>query len=194
MHSAGIQVKLEALRIVCNLVARMQIRSDAVMLKPGEPFPDLSVPLISGDQWRLDQARHELTLISVIRGYFCAFCHDAVVDLNRNAEALANIGVGVLTTSTDEFETAKLMRQELSLEDLPVGFGLTESDIRRLSLFATERGGKIFAEPAILIARSNGTVYAVFQTSISCGRLEINRLVEGLELLKPAGFPLRGNA
>jgi hypothetical protein len=164
------------------------------MLIPGAAFPELAISLASGGRWTLDGTDYDLALIGVMRGYFCTYCHDSLLDLDRHAEAFRGIGIDVLTTSTDDSATAEKMTRELGLARLSVGFGLTLTDIRRLGLFATERQGKIFAEPAILMARRGGTVYAVFQTSISCGRLDIERLLEGLQLLAPAGFPLRGNA
>lgn len=164
------------------------------MLIPGKPFPDFVVPTLDGRDWTLSQSKLELTLISVIRGNFCSYCHDGVVELDQRVTQFNDIGIEILVTSTDNSQTAASMVRDLSLKQLRVGFGMSVEDIRRLGLFATERNGSIFAEPAILIARRNGTVYAVFQNSISCGRIHTDRLLQGLQLLAPAGFPLRGNA
>lgn len=164
------------------------------MLIPGMPFPGIDIPLLNGGRWTLESAKHELTLISVIRGHFCVYCHENVIDLNRRIDDFDAIGIDVVATSTDTEEAARRMVEELDLRRLSVGFGMSEVDIRRLGLFATERAGTIFAEPAILLVKRSGEVYAVFQNSISCGRTDIDRLLEGLGLLAPAGYPLRGNA
>ena len=164
------------------------------MLKPGGVFPDLSFSRLDAAPWALREARRELTLISVIRGYFCTYCHDGMRDLEQAVDAFNAIDIDVLATSTDDALTAADMKEKLGLDCLAVGYGLTEADIRQLGLFATVRNDKFFAEPAILIARRDGSVYAVFQNSISCGRTDIARLLEGLKLLAPTGFPLRGNA
>ncbi|AEG50903.1 hypothetical protein Sphch_3304 [Sphingobium chlorophenolicum L-1] len=164
------------------------------MLLPGKPFPGVDIPLLGGGRWRLHTARHELSLISVIRGHFCTYCHDNVVDLDRRNSDFDAIGIDVVVTSTDDAQAAQTMVRDLDVRHIPVGFGLSEPDIRRLGLFATERAGAIFAEPAIILAKRSGEVYAVFQNSISCGKTDIDRLLEGLSLLAPAGYPLRGNA
>ena len=72
------------------------------MIKPRQPAPALSVPLLGGGTWTLaDQEPENFTMVVVYRGYHCPICSAYLGDLNRKAEQFAAKGVNLVVISSD---------------------------------------------------------------------------------------------
>lgn len=169
------------------------------MLRPGMKVPELQFPLVTGDSWALhDKTDAQLRLISFTRGAFCGFCTRFVQQLNTLHAEFAELGIELAGVSVDPLDTAKAWAESNGIDRVAVGYGLVREQIEACGLFASHftREGKelYFAEPALWLVRPDGELYLNIQSSVSCGRPDLESLLVGLKLLAGQGFPTRGNA
>lgn len=168
------------------------------MLSPGQAIPPLRVRLVNSETWAIhERSPAALTLVSFRRGAFCRFCRTHIRDLNRLAPEFNQRGVETIVVSVDsEADAASMVVNEGITSPLQVGYGLTDADIDACGLFATRRtkGAESvrFAEPALWLVRPGGTLYATFQSSMSCAPPDLNSLLEGIDILAEQNFPDRG--
>ncbi|WP_161956803.1 redoxin domain-containing protein [Sphingosinithalassobacter portus] len=169
------------------------------MLKPGQQVPKLAFPLVTGGSWSLDQGTGaSLRLISFYRGAFCGFCTRFMQQLNGLHGEFAELGIDLAGVSVDPEEVAKAWAKDNGIDKIAIGYGLTRQQIEACGLFASHftRDGKelYFGEPALWLVRPDGALFLTIQSSVSCGRPDLESLLTGLKLLADQGFPTRGNA
>lgn len=169
------------------------------MLKPGQKVPDLKFPLLTGGSWSLaDETKARLRLISFYRGAFCGFCTRFMQQLNGLHEDFAGLGIDLAGISVDPQDVAAAWAESNGIDKVAVGYGLTREQVEACGLFASHftRDGKelYFAEPALWLVKPDGELYLNIQSSVSCGRPDLESLMTGLKLLADQGFPTRGNA
>ena len=169
------------------------------MLKPGMKVPDLQFPLIGGGSWSLhDGSKARLRMISFYRGAFCGFCTRFMQKLNTLHADFAGLGIDLTGVSVDPEDTANAWAESNGIDKVSVGYGLLQKQIEACSLFAshfTREGRELyFSEPALWLVRPDGELYINIQSSVSCGRPDLDSLLVGLTLLGGQNFPTRGNA
>ena len=169
------------------------------MLKPGQMVPELEFPLLEGGTWSLHgDSSAQLRLISFYRGAFCGFCSRFMQQLNGLHAEFADLGIVLAGVSVDPRDVAKAWVEDKAIDKISVGYGFTRAQIGALGLFASHfsRDGKelYFAEPALWLVKPDGELYLNIQSSVSCGRPDLESLLIGLKLLADHGFPTRGTA
>ncbi len=169
------------------------------MLKPGQKVPVLEFPLLSGGTWSLrGDSSARLHLISFYRGAFCGFCTRFMQQLNALNTDFAELDIELAGVSVDPEDIAKAWAEGNGIDKISTGYGLTREQIEACELFASHftRDGKelYFAEPALWLVKPDGELYLNIQSSVSCGRPDLESLLTGLKLLAGQGFPTRGNA
>lgn len=168
------------------------------MLKPGQPIPDLQIDLIDGTRWSIaSRPVRTLAMVSIFRGSFCRFCRRFLTDIERLSGAFAERGIDIVATSADSADVAHAMATELGLQQVATGHSLDLDMVARNGVFISqvERDGqrRRFAEPSLWLVRPDGRLYAIFQGSMSCARPNLDSLLEGIDMIAPAGFPARGD-
>ena len=169
------------------------------MLRPGKKVPELEFPLTTDGSWSLsEETTARLRLISFYRGAFCGYCTRFMQQLNGLHADFAELGIELACVSVDPKDIATAWGEENGIDKVSIGYGLSQDQIEACELFASRvtRDGKelYFAEPALWLVRPDGELYLNIQSSISCGRPDLNSLLEGLKRLAGEGFTLRGNA
>ena len=169
------------------------------MLKPGQKVPELEFPLLAGGSWALrGDTSARLRLISFYRGAFCGFCTRFMQQLNGLNTDFAEFGIELAGVSVDPRDIAKAWAEANGIDAISIGYGLAREQIKACGLFASHfsRDGKelYFAEPALWLVKPDGELYLNIQSSVSCGRPDLESLLIGLKLLAGQGFPTRGNA
>ncbi|RZF58276.1 redoxin domain-containing protein [Sphingomonas populi] len=169
------------------------------MLKPGTKIPELEFPLLAGGSWALQpEANARLRLISFYRGAFCGFCTRFMQQLNDLHTEFAELGIDLAGVSVDSRAVAQAWAKKNQIDKVSVGYGLLRKDVEACGIFASHfsRDGQelYFAEPALWLVKPDGELYLTIQSSVSCGRPDLESLVAGLKLLAVQGFPTRGNA
>lgn len=169
------------------------------MLKPGTKIPELEFPLLAGGSWALQpEANARLRLISFYRGAFCGFCTRFMQQLNGLHANFAELDIDLAGVSVDSRDVAQAWADKNGIDRVSIGYGLTREQIEACGIFASHftRDGQelYFAEPALWLIRPDGELYLTIQSSVSCGRPDLESLLTGLKLLADQGFPTRGNA
>lgn len=154
---------------------------------------------MTGGSWTVQgETTARLRLISFYRGAFCGFCTRFMQQLNGLHADFAELGIDLAGLSVDPKDTVQAWAESNGIDKISTGYGLTQEQIKACGLFASHftRDGKelYFAEPALWLVRPNGELYLNIQSSVSCGRPDLESLLVGLKLLAGQGFPTRGNA
>ena len=110
----------------------------------------------------------------------------------------AELGIDLAGISVDPRDVAEKWAQDNAIEGITVGYDLSREQIEACGIFASHftRDGKelYFAEPALWLVRPSGELYLTIQSSVSCGRPDLESLMAGLRTLSEHGFPMRGDA
>jgi peroxiredoxin len=166
-------------------------------LIPGEPAPELDVPLFAGGRWRLsEQDPQKFTLMHFFRGVHCSFCQPEVEKLQAMQDLFTEIGISILSVSMDCLDRAEKAAKEWAITNLPFAYGLTEAQARSWGLYLSsrvkEKEPEIFSEPAAFLVDKAGVLFAEFQSSVPWLRFDIDILYRGIQLAIQRGAPPRG--
>jgi peroxiredoxin len=166
-------------------------------VRPTEPAPDLTVPLLGGDTYRLaDQKPRTFTMVVFFRGLHCPVCRAQLRELDRRLADFEQRGIEVIAVSGETRERATQLADEWRLERLPVAYGLTEDQMRAWGLFIShgisdgEPG--VFNEPGLFLISPDHTVYYESILSMPVGRPRVDDLLGGIDYWVAHGYPARG--
>ena len=170
------------------------------MIKPGKKLPDLSLPLVKGGEWTLNEVEKAdyLTLLIFYRGYHCSVCKSYVPQLNKLIDQFNELGVQVIAASSDSKEKAEKTVQEWSLDKLRVGYGLSIEKAREWGLYIShaikEDEPETFSEPGLFLIKPDKTLYAAAIQTMPFSRPNLQELLQSLQYIKQKEYPARGEA
>lgn len=172
------------------------------MIKPRQPAPALSVPLLGGGTWTLaDQKPEKFTMVVVYRGYHCPICSGYLGDLNRKADQFAEKGVNLVVISSDTEERASEAKDKWGLDKLTIGYGLGLDSGREWGLFVSSSRGKTstgvvepdqFLEPGLFLIRPDGTLYWASIQTMPFARPAFGEVLKALDFVIAKDYPARG--
>jgi peroxiredoxin len=168
-------------------------------VRPTQPAPDLTVPLLSGGTYRLGDRRPTIfTMVVFFRGLHCPVCRAQLSELERRLPELEERGIDVITVSGETLDRATQLAREWKLEHLPLTYGLTEDQMRAWGLFIS-RGindgePKLFNEPGLFLISPDQTVYYESILSMPVGRPRLDDLFGGIDYWTTHDYPARGEA
>src|SRR5246127_5858998 len=88
-------------------------------VRPTQPAPDLTVPLLRGGTYRLaDQRPNLFTIVVFFRGLHCPVCRAQLVELERRLGEFEERGIEVIAVSGETRERTTHLAQEWRLEQL----------------------------------------------------------------------------
>lgn len=178
---------------------------------PGAKLPPLKSRVIKkggGEsvRWSLAGEKPEkLALLAFYRGAFCPICRVWLGELDRLVPQFEKRGVSVIALSCDRREGAEHAIDDWELKRLRVGYKLEVDDARKAGLYLSEGRGKnpitgvrepvLFTEPALMLARPDGTLYAAWIQSLPYARPHIAEVLTAVDNLIAQGLkPPRGGA
>ena len=166
-------------------------------VRPTEPAPDLTVPLLRGGTYRLaDQRPRTFTMVVFFRGLHCPVCRAQLSELERRLGEFEQRGIEVIAVSGETRERATQLAQEWRLEQLPLAYGLTEDQMRSWGLFIShginDGEPELFNEPGLFLISPDGTVYYESILSMPVGRPRVDDLLGGIDYWVAHGYPARG--
>jgi len=174
------------------------------MITPRKEVPDFAVTTLDGSTWRLSERSPEnFTMIVVYRGYHCPLCKMYLGKLTKLVDGLKERGIDLLVTSSDTQERAQMAVEEWDIANLPMSYGLTIEDARKLGLFVSNGIGvtstgveepEIFAEPGLLMVRPDQTLYFADIQTMPFLRPDLSGLLANLDFILSKGYPARGEA
>ena len=173
---------------------------------PGDAMPALDARLVNGGRWSLAQEKPEkLALLAFYRGEFCPICRVWVADLDRLVPEFEKRGVSVIALSCDSQEGAGHSVREWGLRNLRVGYELQVDDARKAGLYISEGRGlnaetgvrepRLFTEPALLLVKPAGELYAAWIQSTPYARVHIAEVLTAVDNFVAKNLPApRGSA
>lgn len=166
-------------------------------VRPTEPAPDLTVPLLGGGSYRLaDQRPRAFTMVVFFRGFHCPVCRAQLSELDRRLPEFEQRGIEVIAVSGETRQRAAQLAREWRLEQLPVAYGLTEGQMRAWGLFIShgidEAEPRLFNEPGLFLISPDRTVYYESILSMPVGRPRVDDLLSGIDYWVTHGYPARG--
>jgi peroxiredoxin len=164
---------------------------------PKSQAPELSFNLTNGDQWSLnDQHPESFTMIVFYRGLHCPVCKEYTHTLDGMLDEFSERGVHAVTVSMDDEERARTSVQKWGIEDLDVGYGLTEKQAREWGLYLSEgineKEPELFSEPGLFLVKPNGKLYYSAVNSMPFGRPDFEEVLQGIDFVKKQDYPARG--
>jgi peroxiredoxin len=168
-------------------------------VRPRQAAPELTVPLLRGGTYRLDEQTPELfTMLVFFRGLHCPVCRAQLTELDRRLDELHSRGIDVMAVSGETRERATKLAGEWKIERLPLAYGLTEDQMRAWGLFVSRGLGDHepaqFNEPGLFLINPDHTVYYESILSMPVGRPRLDDLLHGIDYWTANGYPARGEA
>lgn len=159
---------------------------------PGDTMPAIDARLVGGGRWALAREKSEkLSLLAFYRGIFCPICRVWLGDLDRLAPEFENRGVSVIALSCDRKDGAEKAVKDWDLKNLRVGYKLAPDDARQAGLYISEGRGinpstgqkepMLFAEPALLLVRPEGELYAAWIQSTPYARVHLAEILTAVD-------------
>ena len=173
---------------------------------PGDTMPAIDARLVGGGRWALAREKAEkLALLAFYRGIFCPVCRTWLADLDRLVPEFEKRGVTVIALTCDKKEGAEKAVQDWGLKNLRVGYKLDVEDARRAGLYISEGRGlnlvtnakepMLFAEPALLLVRPEGELYAAWIQSTPYARPHLAEILTAVDNFVARNLPEpRGSA
>ncbi|WP_415401774.1 redoxin domain-containing protein [Tateyamaria sp. SN3-11] len=170
----------------------------------GGPFPAIEVGRLGGGTLVLGQASDgfDWQVVVVYRGKHCPICTRYLRELNEVIAPLTELGVEVVAVSADREDRAIKQISEVK-PDYPIGYGLTEDQMRSLGLYISgpHHGIRVdgpFAEPGLFVVNEKKELWMADVSNVPFLRPQLPSLVNGLKFVRsflagqPAGFRANG--
>ena len=163
-------------------------------VRPTQPAPDLTVPLLRGGTYRLaDQRPEAFTMVVFFRGLHCPVCRAQLGELERRLGEFEERGIEVIAVSGETLERTTQLAQEWRLEQLQLAYGLTEDQMRAWGLFVSrginDSESPVFNEPGLFLISPDHTVYYESILSMPVGRPRVDDLLGGIDYWSPTATP-----
>ncbi len=172
------------------------------MLMPRQKTPDLTVPLLGGDQFDLsaeDSPRG--TVVCFYRGLHCPICATYLTEFEKLVEAFAERGVASVAISSDGQERAQAMADKIGATKLRFGYDLALSKAREWGLYISTSRGKtsigieeppLFAEPGLFLINPDQTLYYMSIQTMPFVRPHFRELLAAVDFAIEKSYPARG--
>ena len=140
------------------------------LLRPGDPFPALSLPLVGGDRLDLPAAlAGDYSVVLVYRGSWCPYCNAQLRAFERARDRLDALSVRVVALSVDDEATTQAL-----IDKHGIGFPVAHSADAKAIHDAV--GAFVHAEPEYLestgfVLDPAGRVIVSVYSSAAIGRL-----------------------
>ncbi len=164
---------------------------------PKHKAPELSFPLLGGNQWNIDeQSPENFTLLVFYRGLHCPICKKYLQQLEALLPDFKERGVDVVAVSMDSEKRARLSRKDWGLQNLALGYQMDLETAKSWGLYisAAVKDGEpaIFSEPGLFLVDRNNDIYYAAMNSNPWGRPYLATFVKAVDYIITSGYPARG--
>jgi peroxiredoxin len=162
----------------------------------GQPIPEVTFNLVHDGSMSIGKPVDHWTLLVVYRGKHCPRCKKYLNTLQSMQADFLQAGIEVIAVSADTQERASADVSEFGWT-FPVGYGLTETDMRLLGLYITEplspdEAPARFAEPGVFCLRPDAEIQIVSISNGPAARPDLTELLDGLKFNITNNRPTRG--
>lgn len=166
-------------------------------LTPDAPVPALSLPLLGGGTFTLNEnAPENFTMVIFYRGLHCPVCKSYLETLNGLVNDYRTAGFDLVAASMNDADTAAKTRQEWDIANVPVAYGLTEAQAREWGLYVSkaikDAEADIFCEPGLFWVRPDGRLYLADVSNMPWARPDLAFLLSKVPFAVEKGYPARG--
>ncbi len=167
------------------------------MITPKQQAPELEIALLDGGTWKLSEQKPEnFTLLVFYRGLHCPVCKKYTEELQDLKDEYLDLGVNILALSMDTEKRAKKSKEEWDIDDISIGYGLTEAQAKAWGLYLSkgikDAEPELFSEPGLFLVRPNNEVYYVALNSEPFGRPHLSSFKKSIEFVLEKNYPARG--
>lgn len=173
------------------------------MPTPRKPVPPLSLPLVGGGRFDLDDdpGASRGTLVCVYRGFHCPICVTYLKALDAIVPALAERGVTAVALSTDPEDRAVAMAERVAPKALRFAHGFTLQQARDWGLYLSTGRGRtsmgveepaIFAEPGLFLVSPGRALYFASIQTMPFLRPDLAELPARIDFIVEKSYPARG--
>lgn len=162
----------------------------------GSAMPEIEVPKLGGGTVRIGGGgRWQMAI--VYRGKHCPLCKKYLGGLAELGDKIAETGVEIVTLSADTEEQASAFAEEVGL-DIPVGYGLTDAQMKQLGLYVSEprpnETDHNFPEPGLFVTNPDGRLQIVDISNAPFSRPDVGAVLNGIAFIRSKDYPIRGTA
>lgn len=161
-------------------------------LPAGAAMPKLAWKTAQGS--RIETHAAGWRVLVVYRGRHCDMCKRYLIELNGMQPGFDDAGAKVMAVSADTKAAAGAWLRELAPR-FPLGYGLTEAQMRRLGLYVSPPDDDVdhaFAEPAVFVLRDRGTIHFACVGNAPYGRPPLHDVLEGVKKAIEEGLEPHG--
>ena len=168
-------------------------------LTPDAPVPGLSLPLVGGGTFTLNEnAPQTFTMVVFYRGLHCPVCKAYLEKLNALAAGYQDAGFDVVVASMNTKDLAEQTVADWDIGNLKVGYGLTEDDARAWGLWVStaikDAEADMFCEPGMAWVRPDGRLYMIDISNMPWARPDLEFLLSKVPMAVDNGYPARGTS
>ena len=168
-------------------------------LTPDAPVPGLSLPLVGGGTFTLNEnAPQTFTMLVFYRGLHCPVCKAYLEKLNALAAGYQDAGFDVVVASMNTKDLAEQTVADWDIGNLKVGYGLTEDDARAWGLWVStaikDAEADMFCEPGMAWVRPDGRLYMIDISNMPWARPDLEFLLSKVPMAVDNGYPARGTS
>jgi len=163
----------------------------------GAAFPDMTWSVVGGGQ--LDISKQDgWRLLVIYRGQHCPLCKRYLNTLNDLADAFSAAQISVAALSADSRDQAQADAEQFGWT-FPVGYGLTEPQMRELGLYVSSprsaaETDHLFSEPGLFVINPQGQTPIIDVSNAPFVRPDLEGLLNGLKFIADKDYPIRGTA
>ncbi|GAA4221375.1 peroxiredoxin [Sagittula marina] len=169
------------------------------MLTPTQPFPDLTLPTLGGDDFDVARDMGENgTVVVFYRGAHCPICKAQLKEIEGLLDEAAAQKVNVVAVSGDTKSRADATVEETGVKNLTIAHDLSMTEARNWGLHISKaRDGsdepELFSEPGIFYLLPDGTIYASWVQSFPFARPSFEDVLAAVKFRAEKGYPARGS-
>jgi len=167
-------------------------------LSSGRRLPEVTLPLVSGENVTLGQPQKEgnWQLVFIYRGLHCPICRKYLKKLEGLKDKFLATGAEVLAVSGDSEGKAGSMVESAGLS-FPVAFGLSIDQMKELGLYIShprspQETDRPFAEPGLFAVNAEGKVQLIDISNTPFNRSDLDELLDTVEWIQTNNYPIRG--
>ena len=167
------------------------------MLTPDAPVPNLTVKTVGGKSWNLsEQSPENFTMLVFYRGLHCPVCKAYLQKLQTLLGAYEGSGVSTIAISMNDESLATQAAKEWELDELTIGYGLSDADARAWGLYVSkaikDAEADTFCEPGLFWVRPDGRLYLADVSNMPWARPDLEFLQSKVAFAVGNNYPARG--
>ena len=165
---------------------------------PGKKTPSLVLSTLDNDTWSLEANTNKTKIMIVFyRGLHCPVCSEFLKLIDDQVSEYKKSNTEVIVVSMDSKEKALKAKNEWSLNNLKIAYGLSEEKAREWNLYISnsikEAESDVFCEPGLFIIKEDGSLYLVNISNMPFARPDVSSLPAKLIFAEEKQYPVRGN-